>query len=206
MSTITIQHQKTVPEAFEVTYPVYSKHVLSGEYAHVIYYCWNGGDRKLYVEIHKKAGVEVEYSFGYDEQELWGTPDYILGKGMYRSTAEEFAKAMAIVGAEFDKSRKGWEHGVAAQGGQVELTPPVDEMHPVQVHHVRKLARISSKITRAAYEVYCQVCGPQPAIVTGECRGGFGVNELIAFLYARGFPREQWKTRFNEAIAGMEGF
>lgn len=56
----------------------------------------------------------------------------------------------------------------------------------------------------AAYEVYCAIHGPQPAMVTGGCRGGFGVAELIAFLYARSFPREEWRKRVDEAFVGME--
>ena len=51
-----------------------------------------------------------------------------------------------------------------------------------------------------AYEVYCEVFGAQEAIITGNCRGGFGIQEIISLLYARSFPREQWKTKFKEAI------
>ena len=54
-----------------------------------------------------------------------------------------------------------------------------------------------------AYEVYCAVYAPQEALVTGHCRGGFGVGELIAFLYAYGFPRKEWRQRVDEAFHGM---
>ncbi|MHB8953541.1 MAG: hypothetical protein ACYC4U_11275 [Pirellulaceae bacterium] len=57
----------------------------------------------------------------------------------------------------------------------------------------------------AAYEVYCALFGPQEALITGHCRGGFGVNELVVFLYARSFPRKEWRARFDEAIEGMKG-
>ena len=64
-------------------------------------------------------------------------------------------------------------------------------------------ARVSTAVTLHAYEVYCALYGEQAALVTGDCRGGFGAGELIAFLYARAFPRAEWRARFNEAIRGM---
>ena len=79
----------------------------------------------------------------------------------------------------------------------------VTETHPVQTVNHRG-GRLSSKVTLAAYEVYCKVFAPQEAMITGECRGGFGTGELIAFLYARSFPREEWRQRFDEAMHGME--
>ena len=55
-----------------------------------------------------------------------------------------------------------------------------------------------------AYEVYCHLFGPQEALVTGHCRGGFGTNELIAFLFARSFPRDEWRARVEEALTGLD--
>jgi hypothetical protein len=55
----------------------------------------------------------------------------------------------------------------------------------------------------AAYEVYTHVCGSQEAMVTGNCRGGFSAGELIAFLYARSFPKAEWRARVDEALHGM---
>lgn len=52
----------------------------------------------------------------------------------------------------------------------------------------------------AAYEVYCEVFGPQDALIEGGCRGGFGEVELLAFLYARAFPRKEWRARSNEVF------
>jgi hypothetical protein len=52
----------------------------------------------------------------------------------------------------------------------------------------------------AAYEVYCEVFRPQEALVTDGCRGGFGELELIAFLYARSFPRKEWRQRTDEVF------
>jgi hypothetical protein len=56
----------------------------------------------------------------------------------------------------------------------------------------------------AAYDVYCHVYGPQTALIENDCRGGFGVNELIAFLYAKSFPKNEWRKRVDEALTGME--
>ena len=75
--------------------------------------------------------------------------------------------------------------------------------HPVQtVDH--KGGKIRTEITLKAYEVYCHVYGKQEAMITGHCRGGFATSELIAFLYARSFPKNEWRERVNEAFRGME--
>lgn len=78
------------------------------------------------------------------------------------------------------------------------------ETHPVQTSRGRS-ARISTKVTMAAYEVYCHLFGKQDSLITGNCRGGFSTGELIAFLYAKNFPRDEWDARFNEAIDSMDG-
>lgn len=84
---------------------------------------------------------------------------------------------------------------------EVDSTVPT---HPVQVHfrpHQRHACPTS--VTMRAYEVYSHVYGPQPAMVTGDCRGGFGIGELMAFLYAHSFPKEEWHKRIDEAFRGM---
>ena len=55
-----------------------------------------------------------------------------------------------------------------------------------------------------AYMVYCHIWGEQKALITGDCRGGFGICELLSFLYAYPFPKEQWKQRVREANQAME--
>lgn len=84
--------------------------------------------------------------------------------------------------------------------------------HPVQTrNHVAyqtgKPIRIPQVVTLAAYEVYCELYGPQEAMIDDEgrgCRGGFDVtSEMIPFLYARAFPRKEWRTRVDEATRGM---
>ena len=53
--------------------------------------------------------------------------------------------------------------------------------NPHKVHH---RSQVPESVYMKAYEVYSHVYSPQPAMIEGECRGGFEVNELIAFLYA----------------------
>jgi hypothetical protein len=77
------------------------------------------------------------------------------------------------------------------------------EVHPVQTVD-RRGGKCPSVVTMRAYEVYARVFGPQEAMITGWCRGGFGTGELIAFLYARSFPENEWRDRFHEALRGME--
>ena len=77
--------------------------------------------------------------------------------------------------------------------------------HPVQANNrPYQQAVIRTEVTLAAYEVYCHCYRPQPALVEGDCRGGFGAGELIAFLYARSFPKSEWRQRVDEAFEGMK--
>jgi hypothetical protein len=76
---------------------------------------------------------------------------------------------------------------------------------PVQIAQTRNLRRatLREEVVLRAYEVYCHLWGPQAAMITGSCRGGYGVGELTAFLYARSFPKEEWRARVDEAFEGM---
>lgn len=77
-------------------------------------------------------------------------------------------------------------------------------IHPVQSGRARQgEGRAPVSVTMAAYEVYSHVYSPQRALITGDCRGGFGVGELIAFLYARAFPKSEWSARVDEALKGL---
>jgi hypothetical protein len=80
------------------------------------------------------------------------------------------------------------------------------ETHPVQTsrQYGQAQAVVPKIVSMRAYEVYCHVFAPQPAMVTGWCRGGFGASEIIAFLYAHSFPKEEWRARVDEAFRGME--
>lgn len=80
----------------------------------------------------------------------------------------------------------------------------MSENHPVQQD---KFTHISSEVTALAYEVYCHLYGPQAAMMDlagRNCRGGFSKGELIGFLYARNFPKEQWSEKAALALSTMK--
>lgn len=81
------------------------------------------------------------------------------------------------------------------------------KMFPVQIQrgYGRDKAVVRESVYMRAYEVYSHVYAPQQAMIDHErgCRGGFGVGEMIAFLYASGFPKDQWRARVDEAFKGM---
>lgn len=52
------------------------------------------------------------------------------------------------------------------------------------------------------YEVYTALWPGQTFERLHE-RGGFGVSEIVAMLYAHNFPRAQWRQRFDEGIKGL---
>jgi hypothetical protein len=65
--------------------------------------------------------------------------------------------------------------------------------------------RIPRAVHEMAYEVYHEVEGSQPSLlIERDCRGGFGTGELIAYLYARNFPKSEWRQRVDEAFAGFK--
>jgi hypothetical protein len=74
--------------------------------------------------------------------------------------------------------------------------------HPIQTECCNRGGAAPQAVTLRAYEVYKHVYGAQEAMITGGCRGGFGIGELIAFLYAHSFPREEWRARVDEALEG----
>lgn len=79
------------------------------------------------------------------------------------------------------------------------------ETHPVQANRYReRTGRVPTVVSLKAYEVYRVVHGEQKALITGDCRGGFGTGELIAFLYAASFPKDEWAKRADEAFNGMK--
>ena len=80
-----------------------------------------------------------------------------------------------------------------------------DEHFPIQNGgtYGRGQGQVCKAVYMRAYEVYRRVFGEQQALIEGNCRGGFGKGELVAFLYASGFPREEWTKRVDEAMQGM---
>lgn len=87
-----------------------------------------------------------------------------------------------------------------------QTNPPIEDVpvHPVQCNYRGHSGTAPQTVTMRAYEVYKEVHGEQEALITGGCRGGFGTGKLIAFLYARSFPRNEWAERAREAFRGMK--
>ena len=84
---------------------------------------------------------------------------------------------------------------------------PDRETFPLQADarsHPSKRASVNRHVYMAAYEVYSHVHGAQPALIEGGCRGGFGTSEMLAFLYARSFPKAEWRSRTKEAFLKMD--
>lgn len=83
--------------------------------------------------------------------------------------------------------------------------PEGERLMPIQIHTqraAREGGRLRESVYMAAYEVYAHVHRPQPAMIEGDCRGGFSIGEIVAFLYARAFPRSEWRDRVEEALRG----
>lgn len=81
-----------------------------------------------------------------------------------------------------------------------------EKLFPVQARtRDGRPATVRESVYLRAYEVYCHVHGAQPAMVDHDrgCRGGFSSGELLAFLYAHTFPKEEWSLRTDEAFGGM---
>lgn len=81
------------------------------------------------------------------------------------------------------------------------MTEPM--AHTVQTECCHRGGVCPQVVTLRAYEVYSHLFGPQEALVTGNCRGGFSMGELVGFLYASGFPKSEWQRRFKEATVGF---
>ena len=82
--------------------------------------------------------------------------------------------------------------------------------HPVMTSPPRardreRNARVPAVVTERAYEVYADMYGKTRSLEHICCeRGGFTAGELIALLYARSFPKEEWRDREHEAVIGMD--
>lgn len=83
------------------------------------------------------------------------------------------------------------------------LAPEEKEMpetYPIQIQRLRVGRDTAPKcVVECAFEVYDYVYGGQTLERIHE-RGGFHVGELLAFLYARSFSKEEWRARVFEAL------
>lgn len=69
--------------------------------------------------------------------------------------------------------------------------------HPIQWREKRSLP---AEVTSRAYEVYHYLYPGQTLARLNE-RGGFSIGEIVGFLYARSFPKEEWQQRSEDAFA-----
>lgn len=74
---------------------------------------------------------------------------------------------------------------------------------PVQMQ--RNALVVSESVQAAAYEVYKHVHGPQESLLNpATCRGGFSSTELMAYLYASGYPKNEWRERADFIFASVK--
>lgn len=80
------------------------------------------------------------------------------------------------------------------------------KLMPIQKSHLlpRDAAVVNEDVYMQCYKIYSAIHGPQQAMIEGHCRGGFGVGELVAFLYAGNFPQNEWRKRCDDALKGMK--
>jgi len=85
------------------------------------------------------------------------------------------------------------------------MTETAVPVHPIQ-NRIRypNGGEAPQCLTLRAYEVYSHVYSPQPAMITGGCRGGFALGELMALLYAHSFPKAEWGERLEEGLRGLK--
>lgn len=79
-------------------------------------------------------------------------------------------------------------------------------VHSVQLNYRLRNERngwVPVVVAARAYEVYSHMYGTHQSLDKLNSRGGFGTGELVAFLYARGFPRGEWSARVDEALSGL---
>lgn len=79
-------------------------------------------------------------------------------------------------------------------------------IHPVQLNFRLRNERSGhapAKVTEKGYEVYSHLYGNKQTLQRLNERGGFGTGELVAFLYAHSFPRDEWSKRVDEALEGL---
>lgn len=107
---------------------------------------------------------------------------------------------------EYDYNSDGNCH-IHAEPGVLRVPLEAPSTFPMQVilGYNREEGRIAKTVYLAAYEVYSHVFAPQQAMIEGGCRGGFSTKEIIAFLYARSFPKQEWHRRMEEAFKGLRG-
>lgn len=80
------------------------------------------------------------------------------------------------------------------------------KFHPVQwdSRQSERYAKLPPEVTGKAYEVY-HLLYPGQTLERINERGGLGIMEIVAFLYAHTFPPQEWPRRVDEALRKEEG-
>jgi hypothetical protein len=78
------------------------------------------------------------------------------------------------------------------------------QFHPVHMPDNLTLGRfVSAALTERAFEIHVFMHGSEPSLKSINRRGGLSYPQLIAYLYAYGFPREECFDRVQEALNGV---
>jgi hypothetical protein len=99
--TIKVWQSRREETTIEVEFPIYRKHDLMVDEAdNVIYYRWDADDVVWHVQRIER-GRELEFEIGKESAKSYGNEgaDYVLGRGKYQCTAEEFNKVLAEASA-----------------------------------------------------------------------------------------------------------
>lgn len=72
----------------------------------------------------------------------------------------------------------------------------------IQRGYGRPQATVNEDVAKRAFEVYDHIFNGCQSFEQLHKRGGFGVGEITAFLYAWPFPRNEWSKRVDEALEG----
>jgi hypothetical protein len=63
--------------------------------------------------------------------------------------------------------------------------------------------KVQEGISRQAYAVYSHIYGDSQSFERLNERGGFGIGELVAYLYAHSYPKVEWRKRADAAFYMM---
>jgi hypothetical protein len=75
----------------------------------------------------------------------------------------------------------------------------VKPQHNCQANDLTERGKIPACVAERCYEVYSHIWGDRQSLARLNERGGFGTGEMIAYLYAYPFPKDEWRARSHEA-------
>lgn len=77
----------------------------------------------------------------------------------------------------------------------------MSKFHPVQwgIRHTQQYPELPAEVIGKAYEVY-HLLYPGQTLERLNERGGLGIIEVVAFLYAHTYPPAEWGRRVDEVL------